>query len=265
MPGKYGEKVVIRIIDNRNVPGEPGEAGLRLRDAQAAGASSSRSPTASCWSPAHRQRQEHHALHRACRNSTADDVNICTVEDPVEYNLPGVNQFQVNEKIGFTFAAALRSLLRQDPDIIMVGEIRDDETARIAVQAALTGHLVLSHAAHQRRPRRRSRACSTSASSRTWSAPPSAACWPSGWCARSAQLQGAVRAAAQRSAGRSRSSAGDVETLYRGHGLPQVPQQRLLRPNRHLRAARARRRHDRAHQPGASLNETARTGPRPRA
>ena len=71
-------------------------------------------------------------------------MNICTVEDPIEFNLPGVNQFQVNDKAGFTFASALRSLLRQDPDIIMVGEIRDSETARIAVQAALTGHLVLS-------------------------------------------------------------------------------------------------------------------------
>src|SRR5213075_2821055 len=73
-----------------------------------------------------------------------DDVNICTVEDPVEYNLAGVNQFQVHDKAGFTFATALRSLLRQDPDILMVGEIRDVETARLATQAALTGHLVLS-------------------------------------------------------------------------------------------------------------------------
>jgi type IV pilus assembly protein PilB len=66
------------------------------------------------------------------------------VEDPVEFNLGGINQFQVNEKIGFTFASSLRALLRQDPDVIMLGEIRDQETGRIAVQAALTGHLVLS-------------------------------------------------------------------------------------------------------------------------
>lgn len=72
------------------------------------------------------------------------DVNIMTVEDPVEYQIPGVNQVQVNNKAGLTFAGALRSFLRQDPDIIMVGEIRDNETARIATQAALTGHLVLS-------------------------------------------------------------------------------------------------------------------------
>jgi type IV pilus assembly protein PilB len=83
-------------------------------------------------------------LYSVLKELNSDDVNICTVEDPVEFNLSGVNQFQVNEKIGFTFAGSLRSLLRQDPDIIMVGEIRDNETARIAVQAALTGHLVLS-------------------------------------------------------------------------------------------------------------------------
>ncbi|NLY89012.1 MAG: Flp pilus assembly complex ATPase component TadA [Firmicutes bacterium] len=72
------------------------------------------------------------------------EVNIMTVEDPVEYQIPGVNQVQVNQKAGLTFTTALRSFLRQDPDIIMVGEIRDTETARIATQAALTGHLVLS-------------------------------------------------------------------------------------------------------------------------
>src|SRR5438876_536333 len=72
------------------------------------------------------------------------DVNIMTAEDPVEIHLPGVNQVQVREATGFTFAKALRSFLRQDPDIILVGEMRDQETANIAVKAALTGHLVLS-------------------------------------------------------------------------------------------------------------------------
>ena len=71
-------------------------------------------------------------------------VNICTIEDPIEYRAPHVNQSQTNQKIGFTFASGLRSLLRQDPDIIMVGEIRDEETAEIAVHAAMTGHLLLS-------------------------------------------------------------------------------------------------------------------------
>src|SRR6185436_14103550 len=70
--------------------------------------------------------------------------NISTVEDPVEYNLEGINQVQVHKEVGLTFAAVLRALLRQDPDSILVGEIRDYETAEVAVQAALTGHLVLS-------------------------------------------------------------------------------------------------------------------------
>ncbi len=70
--------------------------------------------------------------------------NISTAEDPVEFSLPGINQVQVHEAIGLNFAAALRSFLRQDPDIIMVGEIRDFETAEVAIKAALTGHLVLS-------------------------------------------------------------------------------------------------------------------------
>jgi type IV pilus assembly protein PilB len=72
------------------------------------------------------------------------EVNITTIEDPVEYQLPGIAQVQINPKAGLTFAGGLRSFLRQDPDIIMVGEIRDEETARLAIQAALTGHLVLS-------------------------------------------------------------------------------------------------------------------------
>ncbi|MEO7775958.1 MAG: ATPase, T2SS/T4P/T4SS family, partial [Fibrobacteria bacterium] len=72
------------------------------------------------------------------------DINVSTIEDPIEYRLEGANQVQINEKAGLTFAGALRSLLRQDPDVIMVGEIRDEETAAIAVQAAQTGHLVFS-------------------------------------------------------------------------------------------------------------------------
>ncbi|WP_269802139.1 GspE/PulE family protein [Candidatus Minimicrobia vallesae] len=72
------------------------------------------------------------------------DVNISTIEDPVEYKIPGVNQTQTNAKAGMTFASGLRALLRQDPNIIMVGEIRDGETANLGVQAALTGHLVFS-------------------------------------------------------------------------------------------------------------------------
>ncbi len=83
-------------------------------------------------------------LYSSLRCMDANKLNISTVEDPIEYQLDGANQVQVHEKIGMSFSAALRALLRQDPDVIMLGEIRDPETARIAVQAALTGHLVLS-------------------------------------------------------------------------------------------------------------------------
>ena len=83
-------------------------------------------------------------LYAAVCEINSVDKNIITIEDPVEYQLPGIGQIQVNPKIGLTFARGLRSILRQDPDVIMVGEIRDGETARIAIQAALTGHLVFS-------------------------------------------------------------------------------------------------------------------------
>jgi len=83
-------------------------------------------------------------LHSFLQHIASPDKNIITVEDPVEYNADHVNQIQVNEKVGLTFAAGLRSILRQDPDVVMVGEIRDKETAQIAIQAALTGHLLLS-------------------------------------------------------------------------------------------------------------------------
>ena len=88
--------------------------------------------------------QDHHAVRRAAAGSTRASSNIMTVEDPIEYELPGVGQTQVNAKIDLTFAKALRAILRQDPDVIMIGEIRDLETAQIAIQASLTGHLVLA-------------------------------------------------------------------------------------------------------------------------
>ncbi len=83
-------------------------------------------------------------LYASLRQIDKQLMNISTVEDPVEYNLAGITQIQMHEKIGMTFARALKALLRQDPDVVMVGEIRDQETANTAIQAALTGHLVLS-------------------------------------------------------------------------------------------------------------------------
>src|SRR5215217_5250215 len=143
MPGKNGEKVVIRVIDNDKASVNLEKLGFgyetlkqwRKLIALPNGILLVTGPTGSGKST---------TLYACLQEMNADDVNICTVEDPVEYALGGVNQFQINEKAGFTFPTALRSLLRQDPDIMMVGEIRDGETARLATQAALTGHLVLS-------------------------------------------------------------------------------------------------------------------------
>jgi len=143
MPGKHGEKVVVRVIDNEKATVRLEKLGFGIDTLKQwrklielpNGILLVTGPTGSGKST---------TLYAALQELNADDVNICTVEDPVEYNLAGVNQFQVNDKAGFTFAGALRSLLRQDPDILMVGEIRDAETARLATQAALTGHLVFS-------------------------------------------------------------------------------------------------------------------------
>jgi type IV pilus assembly protein PilB len=143
MPGKHGEKVVIRVIDNDKASVNLEKLGFgyetlkqwRKLISLPNGIVLVTGPTGSGKST---------TLYACLQEINQPDVNICTVEDPVEYNLGGVNQFQVNEKAGFTFASALRSLLRQDPDVLMIGEIRDGETARLATQAALTGHLVLS-------------------------------------------------------------------------------------------------------------------------
>jgi type IV pilus assembly protein PilB len=143
MPGKHGEKVVIRVIDNDKASVNLEKLGFSYETLKQwrrlielpNGIVLVTGPTGSGKST---------TLYAVLQELNAEDVNICTVEDPVEYNLAGVNQFQVNEKAGFTFATALRSLLRQDPDILMIGEIRDTETAKLATQAALTGHLVLS-------------------------------------------------------------------------------------------------------------------------
>ena len=143
LPNSYGEKVVIRIIDNSKVLADLETLGfsidmlkrLRQQIAQPHGLILVTGPTGSGKST---------TLYAALTEMSSPQVNVCTVEDPIEYNLRHVNQFQVNEKIGLTFGTVLRALLRQDPDIIMVGEVRDDDTARTAVQAALTGHKVLT-------------------------------------------------------------------------------------------------------------------------
>ena len=143
MPGKFGEKVVMRIVDQKNAVSSLDRLGfnpkmlddLRGLINQPNGVVLVTGPTGSGKST---------TLYGALAEINREDINISTVEDPVEYNLPGVNQFQTHDKAGFTFSKALRALLRQDPDVVMLGEIRDAETAKTATQAALTGHLVLS-------------------------------------------------------------------------------------------------------------------------
>lgn len=143
LPISDGEKVVLRILDESTEPlslgqlGFWGEALSRITDAAAQphGMILVTGPTGSGKST---------TLHSVLHILNRPEVNISTIEDPVEYKLEGVNQTQVNPVAGMTFAAGLRALLRQDPNVIMVGEIRDGETAGLGVQAALTGHLVFS-------------------------------------------------------------------------------------------------------------------------
>ena len=88
--------------------------------------------------------EEYDAIRRIARKIDSKDLNVLTLEDPIEYQLDGISQTQINVKKGLTFASGLRNVLRQDPDIIMVGEIRDEETSVMAIQSALTGHFVFS-------------------------------------------------------------------------------------------------------------------------
>ena len=142
-PISFGEKVVIRILDKSSGVitleklGLKGRAFRLIKEASGKphGMILSTGPTGSGKST---------TLYAILQRINSVEVNIVTLEDPVEYNVEGINQIQVNPKVGLTFASGLRSVLRQDPDVIMVGEIRDTETADLAVQSALTGHIVLS-------------------------------------------------------------------------------------------------------------------------
>lgn len=143
LPTIFGEKIVMRLASKNAFAREKGQLGLSPSDLRKFehilhsphGLILVTGPTGSGKST---------TLYTALSGLNKEDVNIITVEDPVEANVDGVNQVQVNQKAELTFASALRSILRQDPDIIMIGEIRDKETASIAVQASITGHLVLS-------------------------------------------------------------------------------------------------------------------------
>ncbi len=143
LPSYYGEKVVMRILDTQRGVRPLDTVGLSVRDLGLIRNAISRphgmilisGPTGSGKTT---------TLYSMLNELDKDTKNVLSLEDPVEYNVPGITQSQVKPEIGFTFASGLRTTLRQDPDIIMVGEIRDKETAQLAIQAALTGHLVLS-------------------------------------------------------------------------------------------------------------------------
>lgn len=143
LPTVYGEKIVMRLTSKNALTKEKSQLGLSPEELKKFdhilqnphGILLVTGPTGSGKST---------TLYTALSELNKEDVNIITVEDPVEANIDGINQVQVNNKANLTFASALRSILRQDPDIIMIGEIRDQETASIAVQASITGHLVVS-------------------------------------------------------------------------------------------------------------------------
>ena len=143
LPTNHGEKVVIRVLDSKSILRGLEQLGME-NDIEQAFADQVKMPHGIMLVTGPTGSGKSTTLYSALAQMDGAKLNISTVEDPVEYELDFCNQVQANEKIGLTFASALRSLLRQDPDVIMIGEIRDNETARIAVQAALTGHLVLS-------------------------------------------------------------------------------------------------------------------------
>ena len=143
LPTVWGEKIVMRILDNADSDMKLSDLGLLERNAEAFRQSYTKpygmilvtGPTGSGKST---------TLYTTLHTVARPEINVITVEDPVEYRMAGINQVQVNPKAGLTFASALRSILRSDPDVVLLGEIRDHETAQISIEAALTGHLVLS-------------------------------------------------------------------------------------------------------------------------
>lgn len=143
LPSYYGEKIVMRLANTRALTCKKSELGLRPDDMKKFDRILS-SPNGILLVTGPTGSGKSTTLYTALSELNTEEVNIITVEDPVEASIPGINQVQVNTKADLTFANALRSILRQDPDIIMVGEIRDYETASIAVQASITGHLVVS-------------------------------------------------------------------------------------------------------------------------
>ena len=157
----------MRLLDKGNLQLDMTKLGFEQKAARRTSRGRSTSPSAWCSSPGPTGSGKTTTLYSALSELNKISTNISTAEDPVEYNLIGINQVQMHDDIGLNFAAALRAFLRQDPDIIMVGEIRDFETGGDRGQGRAHGPLGALDAAHQRRARAPSRACSTWASSRS--------------------------------------------------------------------------------------------------
>jgi type IV pilus assembly protein PilB len=143
LPTLFGEKIVMRLLDKGNLQLDMTKLGFEPEQL-ASFKKAIEAPYGMVLVTGPTGSGKTTTLYSALQELNQVSDNICTAEDPVEFNLPGINQCQVSDSIGLTFAAALRSFLRQDPDTVMIGEIRDFETAEIAVKAALTGHMVLS-------------------------------------------------------------------------------------------------------------------------
>ena len=144
LPTVEGECVVMRLLDKSKKRADAEELGLSDDMRETARRVLVQRPTGALLVTGPTGSGKSTTLYAALTEINRPEINIITVEDPVEYRLAGVNQVQINQRAGLTFAAALRSILRSDPDVVMVGEIRDGETAKISIEAALTGHLVLS-------------------------------------------------------------------------------------------------------------------------
>jgi len=258
LPMTNGEKLVMRVVDTRRRNVELGHLGMNEHDLHRVRSFLDRpqgivlvtGPTGSGKTT---------LLYSALQHLRHVSRNITTVEDPVEMQLPGLNQVQVDEKAKKTFAAILRSILRQDPDIIMIGEIRDRETAQIAFRASVTGHLVLKHRAHERRGRRGDPARG-----------PGARALHGGQLAHRRgehaarardlrPLQGGARGGrVHAEPPRRRGVAGRPREAVPRRGLPDVPPDRVRGPHRHLRGARGGRHHACPH--GGAVSRRPRSG-----
>ena len=186
VPTKYGEAVCLRILGRQSLFLDLSQLGMEPNQ-EAIFSQLTRLPQGLVLLTGPTGSGKTTTLYTALAQANDESRKIITFEDPIEYQLEGTVQIQVRDNIGLTFAAGLRSVLRHDPDVVLVGEIRDFETAEIAVRAAQTGHLVLLHPSHQRQPQRRHPAASKCASSLTSS--------PLRWCAASPNASRAASAA----------------------------------------------------------------------